>query len=494
LRLNMANEEKSETKPYSFLIVGSGPAGIHAAVQAAKLGKKVAVIESHSNNLGGAWIHTGTLPSKTLRETGEAIQNLKFHAGEQWLRRLQETLSADRIYQRMRQVAGLEESLVRKHLESNNVEIVQGRAVLEDQHTLRVVDAKGRVRLMAGEHILLATGSRPRRPDDIPFDGWRVIDSDEILRLDHIPQKMIIYGAGVIGCEYACIFAALGTNVVIVDARTEILRGQDRELVAQLQLAMESLGISFSLGHSFGALNVTDTGVSVEVGGKTLDGDLIFFAAGRVSNTERLGLEKVDIQINSRGAIDVDEHFRTSVANIYAVGDVIGAPALAATSAEQGRHAVCHAFGACRSSFPDFFPIGIYTIPELSSVGLTEEQAVAEGREFVVGRANFDEVARGHIRGDDFGLLKLIVSKEDQRILGLHIVGPDAANLIHIGQAFMLADRPLQDLIDRMIFNYPTLAEAYRVAAFNALNKIFVGGSWRVSDGDSCNVTPRKMA
>ncbi len=463
------------TTAYDMLVLGSGPAGVHAAVQAAKLGKRAAIIEKNPDKLGGAWIHTGTLPSKTLREVLATVQSIQFHAGKPWVERLVADLSFSKIRARATRVAQSEEDLVRRHLHTNNITIIHGTGVLEDHHSVRVVDSQGVSQIYHAEKIMLATGSRPRRPENIPFDGWRIIDSDEILYLDEVPKTLVIYGAGVIGCEYACIFGALGVDTTIVDERQNVLQSIDREVAGALQRSMEDMGIKFRMGQKLENVRAEGPKVVAQFPGLTLESDVFFFSAGRLSNTEHLGLEKNGIRIAARGAVHVNEFFQTSISNIYATGDIIGPPALAATSMEQGRFACCHAFDVCERAFPNIFPIGIYTIPELSSVGKTEEDVQNENIPYVVGHASFEEVARGHIRGDNHGMLKIIAHRDTQEILGLHIVGADACNLVHIGQALMLQGGKLLDLVDRMIFNYPTLAEAYRVAAFNALNKLRQG-------------------
>lgn len=461
---------------FDLAVIGTGPAGIHAAVQGAKLQKKVCLIEKYKDKVGGAWIHWGTLPSKTIRESLAAIQAVGPHVGNSWLERLRQGLSTSRLFERAKKVAQQEQDLVMKHLKSNNIEIIRGQATIESKNLIRVLGSEGASRLLAADNLLIATGSRPRRPHDIPFDGWRVVDSDEILQIEQYPKNLIIYGAGVVGCEYACIFAALGIKTTLVDARSRIMQTMDREIASALERSMESLGVEIKLNSRISDVIPKGPSVELKVGEEICTADLVFFAAGRVSNSEHLGLDKVGIEVNDRGAIIVNDHFQTACPNIYAAGDVIGPPALAATSAQQGRHAICHAFEIDQIDFPEVFPVGIYTIPELSSVGLSEEECQSKGLEYVVGRATYSEIARGHIRGDHHGMVKLIVCKKTHRILGLHIFGDDACNLVHIGLAHMVNNRPAQDLLN-MIFNYPTLAEAYRIATFNALNKIFTSGS-----------------
>jgi NAD(P) transhydrogenase len=471
------NASAPNTK-FDFVIIGSGPAGIHAAVQAAKLQRKVAIIEKTPEKIGGVWIHTGTLPSKTLREVAEAIHRIKFHVGQVWVDRLVNDISPATLFGRARQVSSQEESHVRRYLNKNQVEVITGTGFLESENSVRVVRHDGSSYIVETEKVLIATGSRPRRPAEIPFDGWRVVDSDEILQLESIPRKMMIYGAGVIGCEYACIFQALGTEVTIYDARGIVMQTLDRGITQELKKIMEQQGVKFCMDHQLDTVttNSAEAVATFNKGTVTETADIFFFAAGRVSNTDKIGLERLNIKVNDRGALTVNEHFQTSMPNIYAAGDAIGFPALAATSAEQGRHACVHAFGKLDQEFPKVFPIGVYTIPELSAVGKTEEELQKEGIEYVVGKASFTELARGYIRGDNSGMLKLLLCKETQRILGIHCVGADAANLIHTGLAVMMCDGFAQDFVEKIIFNYPTLAEAFRIAAFNGLNKIFTDG------------------
>jgi NAD(P) transhydrogenase len=468
---------------YDLLVLGSGPAGIAAAFQSSKLGKKVAIIEKTPSRIGGAWIHTGTIPSKTLREVCASIHGIRSHVGDHWVERLVNNLSSTRLIGRASEVCREEEELIRRHLSNNNITIFEGLGRIEDRNSIRVVPAAAEPYLIKAEHILIATGSRPRRPLSFPFDGWRVVDSDEILRIENIPRRILIFGAGVIGCEYACIFGALGVETVIVDARSRIMQSVDLEIAEALKKSMEDLGIHFKMGAQLKHLDVSGPHPIADFGDEKISTDVFFFAAGRESVTQHIGLDRVGIGLNDRGAIVVNDYFQTVVPNIYAAGDVIGAPALAATSTEQGRCAASHAFGAKRK-FPKVYPVGVYTIPELSTVGKTEEECKEEGIDYVVGRSSYSEVARGYIRGDSHGLLKIIADRKTLQIIGLHILGSDACNLIHIGQVVMLSGMHLNGMINSVIFNYPTLAEAYRVAAFNALNKVFPGGVFQDPETD----------
>lgn len=460
---------------YDLIVVGSGPAGIHAAVQAAKLKRTVCIVERTRDRLGGSWVHTGTLPSKTMREALDSVQGLKRHIDSRWVERIMMDLPADRLLGRAREVSQQEEELIRRFLKKNKIVIINGNAYLEGAHEVRVNSETEPSFVIKGEKILIATGSRPRRPANIPFDGWRVVDSDEILGLECIPRSMVIFGAGIIGCEYACIFRSLGTEVTVVDRRNRIMQFMDQDVVLELKRIMEESGIVFLLDEDLQDIQVDGPKVRVKSSQQTLEVDVLFFAGGRTSNAEHMGLEKHGIQLGGRGEIKVNSSFQTKVPNIYAAGDVIGPPALAATSAHQGRIVSCHAFGAVFDTFPEVFPVGVYTIPELSSIGKTEAELQQSEVPYVVGRASYKEIARGHIRGETHGLIKILVHRTTHRILGIHIVGADAANLIHIGQAFMVKGGFAQDFIN-MIFNYPTLAEGYRIAAFNALNKIFPSG------------------
>lgn len=461
---------------YDLVVLGSGPAGIRAAVQSAKLGKSVLLVEKNPGKLGGAWLHTGTVPSKTLRETLAAINAVGSHVGREWVGRIGRELTMKHLLQRASQVSSVEEQLVRDFLGSNRIQIIHGEALIEDDHLVRVNAHEGPSQIISARFVFIATGSRPRRPDNLCFDAWRIVDSDDVLHLDAIPKQMVIYGGGVIGCEYACIFQVLGTEVTLVDSRDRIMDYLDNQIVDELRKAMESLGVKIALGREL--LEARTRGSRVHVllsGAQSIETDVLFFSAGRIPNTDRLGLEKRSIQLTSRGHVVVNQDFQTDIPHIYAAGDVIGPPALASTASEQGRHAACHMFGVATRRFPDVFPIGVYTIPEMSSVGKSEQQLLKEGVEYVTGIAHYREIARGNIRGDRHGMLKILVCRLSQRLLGIHVVGEDACNLVHIGMAFMQTGSIAQDLVS-MIFNFPTLAEGYRIAAFNALNKIFIDG------------------
>ena len=464
----------TDNKPntsYDLTIIGSGPAGIYAALEAGKMGKKVAIVERNPKNIGGTWIHTGTLPSKTFREVLAAIRSVDSHVGSHWVNRLVNNLSTLRLQNRADDVSQDEEKLMHARLKDASVDIIRGSGFVESTHSIRVYDPEHGSQLLETDYILIATGSRPRRPENIPFDGWRVVDSDEILSLEQLPQSILVFGAGVIGCEYACIFRALGVDVTIVDARSRIMQTSDREIADELKRAMENVGVCFKLGYRMTSIDFDGPKVNTSFEQENIKSDLFFFAAGRESCSDRLGLERVGVHISERGMIQVNNYFQTNIANIYAAGDVIGPPALASTSTEQGRIAAAHAFGT-KLSFPEVFPLGIYTIPEMSSVGRNEEELTEAAIPYIVGKAKYSEIARGYIRGDSYGLLKLIVCEKTRTILGVHIVGADACNLIHIGQCCMLMKMPIDTLVDDVIFNHPTLAEGYKIAASNALEEM----------------------
>ncbi len=461
-------------RDFDLVVVGSGAAGIHAAIQAAKIHKRVCIVERNPHRIGGSWIHTGTIPSKTLREGLAAVYSLQEHMGKAWVERLVQDLQAGQLIQHARQVGEQEEANLQEYIRNNQIQILHGDAFIENAYSVRV-NAQSHSKLISTNFIFIATGSQPDRPEYIAFDGWRVIDSDDIFNLEALPKTMVIYGAGVIGCEYACIFAALGVEVTLVHGRVEILPYCDREIIGELQSIMGHLGVRFKLGTRIIQAQSHGPHVKMQLGDDILESDLLLWTAGRNPQSQHLGLEALGIDVDERRAIKVNENFQTVIPSIYAGGDVVGSPALAATAVQQGRFVACHAFGSSLGSFPKDYPIGIYTIPECSMVGKTEEALVKEGRDYVVGRAYYKEIARSIMGGQTHGLLKILIDKKTHEILGVHIVGDDACNLVHIGLAFMTKNGRAQDFVN-MVFNYPTLAEGYRIAAFNGLNKIFTDG------------------
>jgi len=472
-----------ETKEYDLIVIGGGPAGIIGATTATVVGKTVALVDSH-HELGGAGANTGTVPSKTLRETALALSGMRsrnLYGVDLSLRR--EATVADFLRHERNVKTGLN-AMFAQRLESYKVEVYCGVGVFVDPHTVRVhagqpcnqpSRANGDVSLR-GERILIATGSAPVRPSTFPF-GPRVYDSDTILELDHLPKTMAVVGAGVIGSEYACTFAALGAHVHVIDGRDVLLSFLDAEVSRALTAEMERNGIVFHWNERAQACVVQDPGSKREPDGVTLTlgsgllltVDEVLIAAGRKSNVENLDLPTAGVAVGDRGLIHVDEHFRTNVPHIYAAGDVIGFPALASTSMEQARRAVRHALGlGIRSELSHLLPNGIYTIPEVGMIGATEESLKRQGVDYVVGRASYRDNARGRIIGDSAGFLKLLFRREDMKLLGVHVMGEQATEVVHIGMMAMLAGATA-DVFDEACFNLPSLGALYKSATFDAM-------------------------
>lgn len=459
-----------------LVVIGGGPAGEKGAAQAAYFGKRVAVVE-RAKEPGGAAVHTGTLPSKTLRE---AALYLSGHRSRE-LYGVAVDLEARGMLQglmrRKAAIAAAESLRIRNNLARHQVELIEGHARFTSPHEVCVTHADGSTRTLRAKFVLVATGTKPRQPEEIDFTSPLVHDSDEVLEIGELPRSLTILGAGVIGCEYACMFAALGIRVELVEPRSEILGFMDREMVAALERAMAELGVRLHLGRPWGAVTLGPDGKSVHtrLGEDTLVTHHLLFAAGRTGRTADLGLEHVGIRPNARGLLDVDAFYRTSVPHVLAAGDVIGFPALASTSMEQARVAVCHAFGFdYKKSVSGTLPYGIYTIPELSSVGESEESARAAGLDVAVGRAFYRENARGQISGDTEGITKLVVCRKTRKIVGVHVIGERASELVHIGQTALMAGATVDLFID-MVFNFPTLAESYKYAAYACLAQLAKG-------------------
>ncbi|MFJ9211231.1 Si-specific NAD(P)(+) transhydrogenase [Streptomyces sp. NPDC102264] len=456
---------------FDMLVIGSGPGGQKAAIAAAKLGRRVAVID-RPDMVGGVSIHTGTVPSKTLREavlylTGLAQRDLY---GQSY--RLKEEITVADLTARTQHVVGLEVDVVRSQLARNQITLLAGTGRFMDDHTVAVRDASGQDRLLTADHIVIATGTRPARPASVEFDDRTVMDSDSVLSMEKVPRSMVIVGAGVIGMEYASMFAALGSKITVVEQRPGMLDFCDVEVVEALKYRLRDLAVTFRFGETVAAVERHEQGtLTILESGKKIAADAVMYSAGRQGLTEELDLGKAGLSADARGRITVDEHYRTEVPHIYAVGDVIGFPALAATSMEQGRAAAYHACDEPVNPMHHLQPIGIYTIPEISFIGRTEDQLTKERVPFEVGVSRYRELARGQIVGDAHGVLKLLVSPEDRRLLGVHCFGSGATELIHIGQAVMGCGGTVDYLVDA-VFNYPTLAESYKVAALDVTNKI----------------------
>ena len=459
----------NDSHDFDLLVVGSGPGGQRAAVAAAKLGARVAVIDRRGM-VGGVCINTGTIPSKTLREavlylTGMSQRDIY---GSSY--RVKEDITITDLTARTQHVIGREIEVIRSQLQRNHIQLMTGTASFVDPHTL-CIDGQDQTSVSAAK-IVLAPGTRPARPGHVGFDDERVLDSDGILSLDQIPGSMVVVGAGVIGIEYASIFAALGTRVTVVDQRPTMLDFCDEEIVESLRFHLRDLGVSFRFGEQVEKVEATDRGtITTLASGKRIPAETVMYSAGRQGATDDLELANAGLEADKRGRIAVDEAYRTQVSHIYAVGDVIGFPALAATSMEQGRLAALHAVGEARSSLSALQPIGIYTIPEISYVGRTESALTEQAVPYEVGLSRYRELARGQIVGDSYGMLKLIVHAQDRTLLGVHVFGTGATDLVHIGQAVMGCGGTVDYLVDT-VFNYPTLSEAYKVAALDATNKL----------------------
>jgi NAD(P) transhydrogenase len=453
---------------YDLLVIGTGPAGEKGAAQAAYFGKRVAIVEK-ADKPGGAAVHTGTLPSKTLRETAIFLSGHRQRELYGLQVSLDRSLAVPKLISRKDAVVEQEVGRIHWNLDRHHVTYVRGAARFLDAHTLEIDGPDGK-KSLTGEYVLVATGSVPFQPSHIPFEDPAIDDSDTILHLDRMPSSMTVIGAGVIGCEYASMFAALGVKVTLIEPRGELLSFLDAELSEALRVALVSSGIDVLLNTSAGEVKRAGDVIATQLstGGEVLS-DKLLFAAGRCGSTATLNLEAAGVKVGKRGYLDVDDDYRTSAPSIYAAGDVIGFPALASTSMEQARVAVCHAFGfSYKRQVSELLPYGIYTIPEVSCVGLSEEDAKARGINVIVGRAFYKYNARGRIIGDTDGLVKLVFEKPSRKLLGAHVIGDRAAELVHIGQALIITQGTVDTLIE-MVFNYPTLAECYKYAAYDAL-------------------------
>ncbi|HEX5615267.1 MAG TPA: Si-specific NAD(P)(+) transhydrogenase [Acidimicrobiia bacterium] len=451
-------------------VIGSGPGGQRAAIAAAKLGARVALVEKH-DAVGGVWVHTGTIPSKTLRESIVYLTGL--HQREVYGRsyRLKRDITVRDLAMRADHVQAREADVVRDQLTRNRVEILHGTAEFVDPHRLLVRGPRGDTQVIA-DHIVIATGTRPARPESIAFDGRVVVDSDSVLELDHVPESVTVVGAGVIGVEYASMFAALGCRVTLVERRDRMLEFCDDEIVDALQFRLRDLAVSFRLGEEVAAVEVRgERALTTLCSGKQMVSDLVLYSAGRHGVTDALRLDRAGLAADDRGRLVVGPTYRTAVDHIYAVGDVIGFPALASTAVEQGRIAAHDALGVRAPAMGSLVPFGIYTIPEIGFVGATERELTSAAVPYEVGTARYRELARGQIQGDTHGMLKLLVSPSERTLLGVHAIGMGSAELVHLGQVTMALGGTV-DTIGEMIFNVPTLAEAYKVAAFDAMNRI----------------------
>jgi len=457
---------------YDMLVIGSGPSGRRAAVQSAKLGRSVLVVD-RGRRLGGVSVHTGTIPSKTLRETVLNLSGWRERGFYGRGYRVKQDISISDLVERLHKTLDHEVEVLQHQFMRNTVKSARAAVKFLTPNKVSLTADNGDYSEVGFANALIAVGTRPHRPGDVPFDKKRIFDSDEMLELHHLPRTLTVIGAGVIGVEYATIFSALDVPVTLVEPRNTILDFIDREIVDDFIHQMRDRGMTIRLGSTVKEIASKPDHAEVTLAdGRTIRSEMVLYAAGRTGNVANLGLDVVGIEADSRGRIKVDPHtFQTSVPNIYASGDVIGFPSLASTSMEQGRVAACHAFGVPAKSVPELFPYGIYTIPEISTVGRSEEELTEQGVPYEVGKAQYREIARGQIIGDQGGLLKLIFHLETRDLLGVHIIGEGASELIHIGQAVLAFGGKVDYFVDT-VFNYPTLAECYKTAGFDGVNRL----------------------
>jgi len=458
---------------FDLVVIGSGPAGRRAAIQAAKLGRSVLVVESRLR-VGGVSVHTGTIPSKTLRETVLNLSGWRERGFYGMSYRVKKDIEGKDLGARLNKTLDYEIEVLEHQFARNGVETLAGAARFTDPHTLEVGQPDGEAVVVRGDRFVIAVGTSPHRPPHIPFDGVKVVDSDDLVSQTRVPRSMTVIGAGVIGIEYATIFSALDVPVTVVEPREGFLEFVDREILGEFVHELRKRGMSLRLGASLERVEWSENGDPIAIlnDGRQIRSDMLLYAAGRVGATATLGLENCGLTADKRGRLKVDPiTCQTEVAHIYAAGDVIGFPSLASTSMEQGRIAACHAFDAPMPPPPAFFPYGIYAVPEISTVGLTEEEVKQRKIPYECGIARFRETSRGHIMGLQSGMMKLIFGLEDRRLLGVHIVGEGATELVHIGQAVLNLGGTLDYFVENT-FNYPTLAEAYKIAALDAFNRM----------------------
>jgi NAD(P) transhydrogenase len=458
--------------PYDLIVIGSGPAGQRAAIQGAKSGKKVALVERREV-IGGVCINTGTIPSKTMREAVLHLSGYNYQNIYGVSYRVKEKITMADLAFRVQHVIKTEVDVTTAQLSRNGIEVLTGVASFKSPTSIQVTGARGSAEI-SGEKIVIGTGTKPACSSKVPINGQTIINSDQVLEMQAIPRTLIVVGGGVIGVEYTCMFATLGVRVTLIEKRPRLLEFADQEIIEALSYHLRDHRVTMRLNEEVQSVEETAAGgpvVALLESNKKVSGDALLYAVGRQGNVDELNLAAAGLESDSRGRIIVNEHYQTTQPNIYAVGDVIGFPSLASVSMEQGRAAVAHAFGRQVSSNPSYFPFGIYTIPEISFIGKTEEQLTDEDVPYEVGVAYYREIARGQIRGDTTGRLKLVFHRESLDLLGVHIIGEGASELLHIGQAVLILKGTVEYFVDT-VFNYPTLAECYKAAAFNGLNKL----------------------
>src|SRR5579871_6174121 len=457
---------------YDLIVIGSGPSGQRAAVAASKMKKRVAVVESRAV-VGGVCINTGTIPSKTMREAVLHLSGYNYRSVYGMNYRVKEKITMADLAFRVQAVIKTEVDVTEAQLSRNGIDIVHGVAHLMDPKHVRVEGFQGETTL-EGDRVILAVGTKPASSPKVPINGRTIINSDQVLDLPALPRTLIVVGGGVIGVEYACMFAILGVRVTLIEKRNRLLEFADQEIIEALSYHLRDSRVTMRLGEELDSVEELADGTVIAhlQSNKKVSGDALLYAVGRQGSVEDLKLENAGLKADGRGRIPVDENFQTAVPSIYAVGDVIGFPSLASVSMEQGRIAVARAFNDMDTiSNPSFYPYGIYTIPEISFIGKTEEQLTEEDVPYEVGMAYYREVARGQIRGDTTGRLKLIFHRDTRKVLGVHIIGEGASELVHIGQAVMTLEGTV-DYFVQTVFNYPTLAECYKAAAFNGLGRL----------------------
>jgi NAD(P) transhydrogenase len=467
-------------EPFDLCVIGSGPAGQKAAIQSAKLGKRVCIVERREV-VGGVAINTGTIPSKALREAILHLTGFEHRALMGDAATAKRHVTVEELTYWCQQVIKGEIDVAKSALVRNGVDILTGTGAFADDHTVEYTHGN-HTGVVRADHFLISTGTKPARPDDIPFDQSRIVDADGILNLKHLPKTLLVVGGGVIGTEYASMMSALGVKVTLIEGRHRLLDFVDQEIGEALQYHLRQNGMTLRMGEKVVKVELVEAPHNAQArddllveatleSGKVLRAETLLYAVGRQGCTSELGLANVGLEPDKRGRLTVNEHYQTDKPHIYAAGDVIGFPALASTSMEQGRIAACRMFNHPTNSTPELFPFGIYSIPEISMVGWTEDRLTQEDIPFESGVANYREIARGQLLGDYIGMLKLLIHQETRQILGVHVIGTGATEIIHIGQAVM-AHRGTIDYFIDTVFNYPTLAECYKVAALNCVNKL----------------------
>jgi NAD(P) transhydrogenase len=457
---------------YDLIVIGSGPAGQRAAIQGAKSGKKVALIERREV-IGGVCINTGTIPSKTMREAVLHLSGYNYQNIYGVSYRVKEKITMADLAFRVQHVIKTEIDVTTAQLSRNGIEVLTGVASFKGPNTILVTSVRG-TNEITGDNIVIGTGTKPAASGKVKINGQTIINSDQVLEMQNLPKTLIVVGGGVIGVEYTCMFAALGVRVTLIEKRPRLLEFADQEIIEALSYHLRDHRVTMRLNEEVDSVEEAEGGgtvIAMLESKKKVTGDSLLYAVGRQGNVDELNLPAAGLEADARGRIAVNEFYQTKVPNIYAVGDVIGFPSLASVSMEQGRLAVAHAYNKNVTSNPSYFPFGIYTIPEISFIGKTEEQLTDEDAPYEVGVAYYREIARGQIRGDTTGRLKLIFHRETLEILGVHIIGEGASELLHIGQAVMILKGKVSYFVET-VFNYPTLAECYKAAAFNGLNKL----------------------